>query len=38
MSEVNLHKCHEFIISSHFSSKKGDVKIKLEATLLLGYF
>jgi len=22
MSEVNLHKCHEFIISSHFSTKK----------------
>ena len=36
MSEVNVHKWHEFIISSHFQAKKD--KIKLETTLVLGYF
>ena len=38
MSEVNLLKSHEISISSHFSSKIGHDKIKLETTLVLGYF
>ena len=38
MSEVNLLKSHEINISSHFSSKIGHDKIKLETTLVLGYF
>ena len=37
MSEMNVPKWHELIISSHFSSKIGHVKIKLETTLVLGY-
>jgi len=32
MSEVNLLKSHEISISSHFSSKIGHDKIKLETT------
>jgi len=35
---MNVRKWHTFIISSHFSSKIGHVKIKLETTLVLGYF
>jgi len=38
MSEVNVRKCHELIISSHFSCKIGHDKIKLETTYVLGYF
>ena len=38
MSEVNVRKWHNFIISSHFLSKIGHVKIKLETTYVLGYF
>ena len=38
MSEVNLLKWHDIIISSHFSSKIGHDKIKFETTLVLGYF
>ena len=38
MSEMNVRKWHDNIISSHFSSKIGHVKIKLETTLVLGYF
>ena len=37
-SEMKVRKWHTFIISSHFSSKIGHVKIKLETTLVLGYF
>mgnify|MGYP000088430115 CR=1 FL=1 len=37
MSEMNVRKWHDNIISSHFSSKIGHVKIKLETTLVLGY-
>ena len=33
MSEMNVHKWHDNLISSHFSSKIGHVKIKL----VLGY-
>ena len=38
MSEVNVRKWHNIIISSHFSSKIGHVKMKLETTLVRGYF
>ena len=38
MSEVNVRKWHTLIIASHFSSKIGHVKIRLETTLVLGYF
>jgi len=39
MSEVNVRKWHNFVISSHCSSKIGHIKIKLETiTLVLGYF
>ena len=37
MSEVNVRKWHG-LISPHFSSKIGHVKIKLETTLVLEYF
>ena len=37
MSEMNVRKWHDNLISSHFSSKIGHVEIKLETTLVLGY-
>ena len=37
MSEMNVPKWHELIISSHFSSKIGHAKIKLEKTLVPGF-
>jgi len=37
MSEVNVPKWHEVIISSHFSSKIAHAKIKLETTLVPGF-
>ena len=38
MSEVNVRKWHDLIISSQFSSKMGHVKIKLETTYDLDIF
>ena len=38
MSELNVRNWHKFIISSHFSNKISQVKIKPESTLVPGYF